>query len=114
MERLENPTLPKTGCYVDGHWGWRGTAHMIEQFDGWFYTLDADDERLLAEYERGEGDGLELVADMADVAAQLINVALPDNLLAHWHDGEFFVSPYCGGEWGNEECENEECACHSD
>lgn len=100
------------GCYVSGGWGWHGIYHMAEQFSGF---VSPSEWRLLTAYDRGwtVGGLPEVASEIADKVEERISEALPEGLIAMWHDGEFFISEYCGGDWGdNDDCDNEECACH--
>lgn len=81
------------GCYVDGHWGWRGAIHLLEQFDGIAYELDDDDRALIERYGAAcDMADAEAMVDLTDQAEEMLNNALRLGLVAHWHDGEFFVS----------------------
>lgn len=113
-EAAENLAGSENGCYVDGHWGQYAMAHMVTQFSGTVYQLSSAEEILVrrcsADYQLEPDEDLhEQLVALADEAENAINGALADGRVAHWHDGEFFLSPYCGGE---EECADETCACH--
>lgn len=110
-EAVENIAGSENGCYVDGHWGIYAPCRMVEAFSGVVYELSTEEHLLIVACSSPVDDDADLDAliSLADEAEQLVNRALPDNRVAHWHDGEFFISPYCGGE---EECEDETCACH--
>lgn len=89
-----------TDCYVDGHWGIYGLGHMADQFRG--FVTDNEYE-VLSDVDAD----LDIRYDIADKVEERINAALPEGKIAHWMDGEFFISPYCGSE-----CGDEECYCH--
>ena len=97
------------GCYVDGTWGHYAAARMIDVA----YELGArwdtfhDDRYLADRYLQGKTDELELILEAADAAEDALNSYLPDDMVAHWHDGEFFVSPWCNN---NDDCTDETCA----
>lgn len=100
----------ENGCYVDGHWGRFGIGHMADQMAGMGVPV-SDEELTLAHSAEDEDDEcFEQRYDLAQELEDRLNSMLPDGQLAHWHDGEFFVSPWCGGEEG--ECGNDECACN--
>ena len=97
------------GCYVDGHWGWHGIAHMVDQFPD-FATVS--ERRLVRAYDRGWSVGslCEVVHEIADAIEHRISAALPDGMIAHWDGGEFFISPWCDDD---PDCSDDTCACHS-
>lgn len=101
---MNTETTHEPGCYVDGHWGWRAIPRMIELFSD-----DPSELRLASAYDKGwQLDSLyDAVHDIADDVESRLNDSLPANLVAHWRDGEFFISTYCG-----DECADEECYCH--
>lgn len=47
----------------------------------------------------------------ADVIEQRLNDALPDGIVAHWFDGEFFLSRTCAAAGTDEPCDDLECFC---
>lgn len=98
------------GCYVDGHWGWRGVIHQVQLFEGVAYELDDDDHALIDRYGADcDMDDADAMVALADEAEEMLNNALRPGLVAHWHDGEFFVSPHCDDDiW----CEDDTCFCH--
>jgi hypothetical protein len=98
------------GCYVDGHWGWRAIPQMLAIFDGVAYTLSKRDRFVISRYVDTHGAlRSEEVTTMADRAEEALNTALAGTgTIAHWHDGEFFVSPCCGND---EPCADEHCYC---
>ena len=84
---------PETGCYVDGHWGWRAMGHMVRQFVDVLFTLDEDELIIVDEYMSGEYDDPETMRNLADEAEAVINQAIASDLTAGWYDGEFFIYP---------------------
>lgn len=87
------------GCYVDGHWGWRGAIRQVQQFAGVAYELDDDDRAVIERYsEVCDMADAEAMVDLADLAETMLNNALRPGLVAHWCDGEFFVSD----DWADE------------
>lgn len=98
------------GCYVDGHWGWRGVIHQVQRFEGVAYELDDDDRALMDRYGAVcDMDDAEAMVALTDEAEEMLNNALRPGLIAHWYDGEFFVSPHCDDDIG---CEDDTCFCH--
>lgn len=110
------PTDLTPGCYVDGHWGQYGVDHLADQFGTdqtkenmsnlrgwaeWFSSNDRYDES--AEFWQAR-------IELADRIESDLNAVLPDGLVAHWHDGEFFISPICDDDPAD--CDDETCACH--
>lgn len=83
MDQVDN------GCYVEGHWGWRGVHHLIEQFG----DPEPEEAEVLAKFDSGEGseEVTEQVYEWADKIENDLNDALPDEQVAHWVDGEFFI-----------------------
>ena len=96
------------GCYVDGHWGWRGVIHQVLQFEGVVFHLSEADWSVIDRYDSvcDMADAEAMIA-LADEAEEMLNNALRPGLIAHWHDGEFFVSPHCDDETT---CTDETCA----
>lgn len=90
----------ETGCYVDGHHGWRAMAYFVEKFDGVLYTLTDNERQTIADfYANSEGtadipDALEAMVSLADDAENVISQALSADICGEWHDGEFYISPY--------------------
>ena len=112
--RLATEINTDPGCYVEGGWGWKGSLHLIEQFADWD-TLDDDETDTLARHEANDYDDSdrmledsEWVTELADEVERLLNETLPENRIAGWHDGEFFILAYCGGA---HDCADEECGC---
>ena len=105
MVTLTNGRTVETGCYVDGHWGWRGLGHMIDQASG---ILDAE---LARPTDDADGFDPDYAAGCADEAEDALNAVTPDGFLWHWRDGEFFLSPYCGGEGEPDDDHDPTCAC---
>lgn len=108
---IELTDAPNHGCYVDGHWGWRAIGHMVEQFSGVAYVLDDEDEALLGAFMAGDdATNLDAMTWLADECERLLNDALPAGTVAHWHDGEFFLSPMCeDGACDDETCAHWDC-----
>lgn len=104
-----------TGCYLDGHHGWRNIVYLVEDIAVPLgYELSDDDAAALDAYARGDwqahSDASDAAHDIADDAERWLNDHTSDGYLWHWQDGEFFLSPYCGND---DECDNDECACHA-
>jgi len=109
------------GCYVDGHWGHYATARMIDvayelgaRWDTFHDDRHAAERYLSTMMPNGvdiDDDDMmilsEIIVDAADAAEEALNNYLPDDMTAHWHDGEFFVSPWCDN---NDDCTDETCA----
>ena len=106
MKLIDSPNS-EPGCYVEGSSGWTAIPHMIRQFADLTEEEDATIERYLA--NDGTDDDYDAVLDMADALENMINRVLPPNRVAHWRDGEFFVSPWCDDA---DDCDDDECACH--
>ena len=104
----------QTGCVLDGHWGWHNHARMIGVATDLGYELDDDAQALVDRYDAGDSDyesgDPEIVASIMDDAERWLNDHTTDGYLWHWQDGEFFLSPYCGGD---EDCDDDECVCHA-
>ncbi|MFI0433749.1 MAG: hypothetical protein ACH36H_11490 [Candidatus Nanopelagicales bacterium] len=80
------------GCYVDGHWGWRGIIHQVQQFEGVVYELDDDDVNVIDRFVAYElDDDGEAMISLADKAEEMLRNALRPGLTTEWHDGEFYV-----------------------
>lgn len=109
---LVNGQTTQTGCYVDGHWGWRGTARAISTAHELGYVMTQDDHDLVARWVNDEtmtddDDSLtDAVLAIADESETWLNDHTADGFVWHWHDGEFFLSPMC--EDGD--CQDETCA----
>jgi hypothetical protein len=78
-------TAADSGCWIDGHWGWRGSARLIELakefgWSDWTSDLREDDE---------------FIHEVADIAEQWMNNSVaPDGHSFGWFDGEWFLWPY--------------------
>ena len=102
------------GCVIDGHTGWRGIAEVCEEaLDlGWKPTGQREPRRLryvMRRYGRNEGS-LDIPCRMlsyADEAEAWLNYNTEEGFVWHRSDGEFFLSPYCGGDDAN--CEDPTC-----
>ena len=106
-----NNTVIATGCWLDGHRGWRIIADLITDVAVplGFRITDADREAIVLFRDWPGDDSGEHVADLADVALDWLNDnRRPDNTLWLWHDGELFLSAWCGGE-----CSDPDCACQA-
>lgn len=83
-------TAADAGCWVDGHWGWRGSYRLIQlahEF-GWqeYTAAPIDPDHALS------GDGEEFIHDIADEAeAWMNNNVAPDGHSFGWFDGEWFL-----------------------
>jgi hypothetical protein len=44
-------TEDMAGCWLEGHGGWTNSYRVVKVAKGYGFTLDADEERLLAAYE---------------------------------------------------------------
>lgn len=86
-------TAADAGCWIDGHWGWRGSHRLIQlahEF-GW--------PRGEAEDAIREDD--EFVHEIADEAEEWMNNNVaPANHSFGWFDGEWFL-------WSHETWEDE-------
>lgn len=76
-------TAEDAGCWVDGHWGWRGSMRVVSiahDFGWQAYTaapLDEEDE---------------FIYEIADEAEQWMNDEVaPEGYSFGWHDGEWFL-----------------------
>lgn len=125
-------TAADTGCYVDGHWGNYALSRMLQVADDIlgtdFYeqaaaayaetpTISYDPEtRTYSDgplpTEPWDGFTFETLPDIADEAEQALNDATPNQLIWHWFDGEFFLSPNCYSD-DPDTCENQDCYCHA-
>lgn len=81
------------GCYVDGHWGWRGIIHQVRQFEGVAYELDDADIEIIDRFAANEDDAVDAMIGLSDEAEEMLRNALVPGLTAEWHDGEFFIGP---------------------
>jgi hypothetical protein len=99
----ERATVADAGCWVDGHWGWRGIARVVEIARDFGFTLTDDETDDLAAYDADDDAPYtpdtwatvhDTVSALADDAEQWLtdNVA-PDGYCFGWDDGEFFLSP---------------------
>lgn len=100
------------GCYVDGHWGWRAVSRFIELFSD-----DPSELRLAHAYSRGWtcANLPEVVYDIADDVLNRLNESIPPSLVAHWYDGELYISPTCANHPNspNNNCHDDMCAAHA-
>lgn len=97
--RKAQPT--DAGCWVDGHWGWRGIGRVAEIAVGCGWPITAEDAETLAQYMSDDpcaDDCAQAMHEIADDAEDWLtdNVA-PDGYSFGWHDGEFFLWP--DGGW---------------
>ena len=100
------------GCYIDGHWGWRGISRLAELFPTFALAAERDALREYASDECDQtDDDIEYAIAAADVIEQRLNDALPDGIVAHWFDGEFFLSRTCAAAGTDEPCDDLECFC---
>jgi len=125
--------LADVGCYIDGWWGQYATARLVQMAveHGWVDSAEDEkskDERayIAAIAERDMAsimgssvtphigvDDFQTLADAADACEQWLNEArTTQDVIFHWHDGELFLSPWCGGVDGVDDCDNDDCACH--
>lgn len=99
------------GCYVDGHWGIYATEHLADKFP----DVVTDDERDIISAHRAGADVGEEYSELAYELEERIDERLPDDLRAHWWDGEFYISKWCGRDHDeSSECTDGECFCHCD
>lgn len=124
----------ETGCYVDGHWGNYALSRMLTIADdilgtdfyaqadkAWHETPEIVYNPETGQYEDGpkpdpsdtwDGFTFELLHEIADEAETALNAhaynAVGATVLWHWHDGEFFLSPWCGDD---DDCTDDDCAC---
>lgn len=107
-----NGKSTETGCYVDGHWGWRGTAQAIRVARELGFTMSQEDHDLVAQWVNDDtmadddGTATEAIWAIADESEDWLNDHTEEGFVWHWHDGEFFLSPMC--EHGD--CDDETCA----
>ena len=97
------------GCYVGGHAGQYGIDYLADEFgsDATIAEMAALREQMEEDDASGQDNGCpERRYDLADAIESAINDRLPEHLVAHWFDGEFMISPYCG-----DECDDETCYC---
>lgn len=100
----------ETGCYVEGHRGWHGHAHMISVATDLGFPLDVAGQRDVDAYDTAEydDDGLaEIVFDVMNDAESWLNDHTASGYVWHWRDGEFFLSPLCENP---DACTDETCA----
>lgn len=82
---MEKCSSADAGCWVDGHWGWKGSSRVIQianefGWKGYLANLDDDDESIY---------------DASDEAEQWMNQNVaPDGYSFGWHDGEWFLWSY--------------------
>ena len=87
--------LTMTGCYIEGHRGWHGTAMVLDVANSFGVPITTRDRRLMYAYDRGWTIGClqEVAHDMADEYIAKLNDRLPEDIYAGWHDCEFFIMP---------------------
>ena len=105
----------ENGCYVEGSWGVYATGHFADQLASLGVPI-SDDEMTLAHSSDDDPD--ELSEQRRDLCYELedrLNDMLPDDQFGHWTDGEFVISPWCGGheDHPGNDCQDETCYCHS-
>lgn len=93
-------TPDDSGCYVDGHWGTYGVAHLVERAQEWGYDDTGVIElaqRHLASMGPSDTDGLTtdeywLLVDLGnDVEEWLNDNVAPKGYSFGWHEGEFYL-----------------------
>ena len=105
---LTNGVECETGCYVDGHWGWRGIGHMIDQARVMLPGVELE-----RPVDDADGFDPDYAVECSDTAEEALNAVTPEGFMWHWHDGEFFLSPFCGDPEDGSTCADETCACHT-
>ncbi len=111
----------EVGCYAEGHRGWTALPHIIQTFA---HETETEAHEAAHHYIMGDNtdedhlDIIEYIAELSDEIEVAINEALPHNRVAFWHDGEFFISAWCGQDHfdrrariADDGCNDEECAC---
>lgn len=101
---LVNGNATATGCYIDGHWGWRGTARTLEIAEDLGYPRSEGDRAMLADED--SESYMDDAVFLADKAEAWLNDHTAEGFVWYWHDGEFFLAPMC--EDGD--CDDETCA----
>ena len=113
LAEITRATTANAGCWVDGHWGWKGIGRVIEIAveRGWPITReDADDLAvyMFGNYATDDDEGrCDRVAEAADDAERWLtdNVAPPEHSFG-WHDGEFYL--WSDARWcanGDDRCD---------
>lgn len=112
---LTTGDVAETGCWIAGHWGWRGSLRLIEIAEGFDFDqkLTDDDRRAMQAVDDGDdtfvtsdgtiSDPFEWVSGqggLADDAEAWLNKIAPEGWSFGWHDGEFFL-------WSDEDWEQE-------
>ena len=108
MSDIIKATPEDAGCYVDGHWGIYGVAHMVARAQEWGYG-DAEvidlASRHLASMGPSREDGLAdnedwTLTDASDEIEEWLNTNVaPEGYQFGWHEGEFFLQ---SDQWWNE------------
>lgn len=95
-----------TGCWIDGHWGWRGSLRVIEIAEGFGFDqkITADDRKAIEAFENNDevffpensagADPAEWVighGGLADDAEAFLNRLTPEGWSFGWFEGEFFL-----------------------
>lgn len=110
-ERLTEMGLePSTGCWIDGHWGWKGVSRLIEIAEDYGFQLFEDDMIALLTFNQGDEEFYDMDGTLCfasdwilgqggigDDAEAFLNqtVARPGFMFA-WMNGEFF---YMNEDW---------------
>jgi hypothetical protein len=103
-----------TGCVLDNHFGWHNHARLINEVAIPFgFVLDDEGQAAVDRYDTGDPDQTdendpEVVMDILREAEDWLNEHTTDGYLWHWSDGDFFLSPWCGGD--DPDCDDDECA----
>jgi hypothetical protein len=102
-----------TGLVLDGHYGWHNHARMIGVATSLGFPISDDDQAMVDRYDTGDPsqtneDDAEAVigqGGLMDDALEWLNDHTDGDVVWHWHDGEFFLSPFCeDGDCGREDC----------
>ena len=123
-DEIIKATPADAGCWSEGSRGVYGPAHVIELAiaHGWpgtdrFGGSAAQDARYMNDYEAGQAvqeqcsEHVLSQGGWLDEAEEWLNANVaPDGYSFGWHDGEFFLSPYCGTEDG---CDDDACWCQT-
>lgn len=104
---ITKATPEDAGCYVDGHWGQYGVAHMVKRAQEFGFDDDAEvvgiADRHLASMSRFaepiSDDEHETLMWASDEVENWLNEHVaPEGYSFGWNDGEFFL-------WSDEEWE---------
>lgn len=100
MMTIVKLTADDTGCYVDGHWGQYGVAHMVNRAEEFGYS-DAEVIALADKHlaSMGASNSEELTTDeywtlndaSNDVEQWLNDNVAPEGYSFGWFEGEFFL-----------------------